>query len=214
MLFFRFLSPIPPQCPLETFTFKAAALQKTTILSITCCRPPGPAARRPASRRPRRMCGPLSLVEEDRRGRRNLYAHISPLEREREREKRGEAHLKKAPGSKAETLPLDGSWQSREIKAKRRATNVCFCHWRFVSAFDQRPPSSPRLTLPLICSNGLPFMRQGMGELDVKDVTELNGADGRQRLRVHSCGPQLQSQRRVVHLMPRPSVTSSFLHPK
>lgn len=56
------------------------------------------------------------------------------------------------------------------------------------------PPSSPRLTLPLICSNGLPFMRQGMGELDVKDVTEVNGADGRQRVRVRPCRPPLQTE--------------------
>lgn len=50
-----------------------------------------------------------------------------------------------------------------EIKAKRWATNVCFCHWRFVSVFDQQPPLSPCLTLLLICSNGLPFMRRETG---------------------------------------------------
>lgn len=132
-----------------------------------------PLAPRPSHR------GPLELAEEDRQGRRNLYAHESPLERER---RRNEAKAsEKAPGSKAETSPLHGSWQSREIKAKRPATNVCFCHWWFVCAFDQRPPSSPRLTLPLICSNGPAFMRAGRG-LDVKDVTEVNGADGRQRV--------------------------------
>lgn len=47
-----------------------------------------------------------------------------------------------------------------EIKAKRWATNVCFCHWRFVCVFDQQPPLSRCLTPLLISSNGLPFMRQ------------------------------------------------------
>lgn len=91
-----------------------------------------------------------------------ICTHRSPLEREWE--KRREPNLIwKAPVQRLGLASLFGSWQSQEIKAKRRATNVCFCRWRFVCMFDQQPPLSPWLTLLLICSNGLPFMRQEMG---------------------------------------------------
>lgn len=82
-----------------------------------------------------------------------ICTHRSPWERNL---------LWKAPVQRLRLASLFGSWQSQEIKAKRWATNVCFCHWRFVCVFDQQPPLSPCLTLLLICSNGLPFMRQEM----------------------------------------------------